>query len=127
MIVIYTPDNCRPPSNSAVIFSNIAAQSYVNLSPGANTLEDSDLEALKAHPDLQTYLGWGAIELVEPTDKTEAIENPDSLLPYSLAEQKKIIAYCVDPELLTKWRDDTANQKLKSFIQTRIAAVNEGR
>ena len=127
MIVIYHPENCRPPSKAAVTFGDTKVRTYITLRAGANDLESADLEALKAHGDFATYVKWGAIELITPEDEALAEERPESLLPYSPKEQSRLIAYCTDINLLETWRDASPTQKIKSQIQLRIAAVNEGR
>jgi hypothetical protein len=128
MIAIYYPENCRPhPSKAPVVFSSPASGVFVTLKNGANEITEKQEKALNAHPDFAKYLGWGAIQLIKSENAIASAENPESLLDYSLEDQKQIIAFCVDPELLAKWRDETRNQKVKSIIQLRIAAVNEGR
>lgn len=127
MIVIYHPENCQPQSRSAVTFGSVKDKNYITLRKGRNDLETAEIEFLKAHSDFETYTKWGAIELIEPEDVALAEERPDSLLAYDTKKQARLIAYCTDIPTLEKWRDATQSPKIKSSIQLRIAAVNEGR
>ena len=123
--VLYHPHNTRPhASKTKVTFSQKGLN--VTLEIGQNFIDKSVFAKLKAHPDFDTYVGWGAIEVIE-IDEAADSDSPDSLLSYSLKDQQRIISLCSDRELLQKYLGETFNPKVKSQIQLRITAVEQGR
>ena len=125
VIVVYSPQNVRPHGlKSKVTFSD--TNFTLTLLPGQNIVAKDQFEKLKTHPDYQTYLGWEALEIIEASELNK-VESPDSLLSYSLADQKRIIALCMDRLILQKYLGETRNPIVKSQIQLRITSVEQGR
>lgn len=79
--VIYIPEWCNPPQSAG---SKVGFDHLV-LNSGPNYLTDYEFNALQSHPDLATYVEWGAIVLGRTADEMRLIW----LAEWDLAEWDK--------------------------------------
>jgi hypothetical protein len=122
--VMYRPENMRPPSKAKLCLSGTGY--LVELLPGENRIDADRIPFIKAHDRYETFASWQAIEIIESIEGAP-VEYPDSLLNFSLIDQKTKIAQCSDRDVLRNWLDQTANKDMKAIIQLRITAVEQGR
>lgn len=114
--VTYVPGRCIPPTKAAVWFDNVSLQ------PGDNYLPDADFARLEKHPDLSTYIGWGAIAIEPEPIATVPATAPADLSTLSVDEAKPIIAAETDKAVLEAWLSDS-RKGIKTAVSDRLAEL----